>query len=145
MRGRSIIAVTLLLCLGSLSVADSVEYPRTLTNRPFEFGKSKVVVTVDGRQRDRYPAHTLTIYYDGSVVAKYPNVGFEQIHASQDHRYFVGLSNTGLPGTAFVVFDAQGNLLREEKHRFMPPLMYTVRSAGLIAEVWFDDKKPDVT
>ena len=35
-----------------------------------------------------------TIYLDGAVVAKYPNVGFEQIHASEDHQYFVGLSNT---------------------------------------------------
>ena len=146
MRGRAIIGVTLLLCLGGLSVADSISWEKTVTDRSFEFGKSKIVVTVDGRRADRYPTHTLTIYLDGAVVAKYPNVGFQQIHASKDHRHFVGLSNTNLTGgTAFVVFDAEGRLFREEKHRFMPPLMYTTRSAGLIAEVWFDEKKPDVT
>lgn len=146
MRGRAIIALTLILCLGSLSTADSINFAKALTERSFEFGKTKVIATVDGRREEGYPLHTLTIYLDGAVVAKYPNVGFEQIHASEDQQYFVGLSNTNLTGgTAFVVFDAEGKLYREEKHRFMPPLMYTLRSAGLIAEVWFDEEKPNVT
>ena len=128
---------------GQPSRADSWLFPATLTEKAFAFGKTKVVLEVDGREDQSFPPHAVSIYVDGALRAKYRGVGFEQVHPSADKKYFVGLSNGGIPGTAFVVFDAAGNLIREQKHDFMPDAVYTSRSVTVIRE-WFDDERPGV-
>lgn len=90
-----------------------------------------------------YPPHTLSIYAGDELLAKYKNVGFEKVYASKDNMFFVGVSNSGIPGTAFVIFDAQGNLLRELKHPFLPHAMYTSRSVTIM-RVWYDGEDPEV-
>ena len=140
---RALAGVVILLCARGTAYADSWEYLAKVTTRDFEFGKSKIVLETDARKNQQFPDHKLSIYLGGELVARYRNVAFDQVHASADNRYFVGLSNRGIPGTAFVVFDADGNLVREVKHRFMPDSIYTERSVTL-ARVWFDGKDPAV-
>jgi len=64
-------------------------------------------------------------------MAQYKNVGFEEVFASPDNEYFLGVSNSGIPGTAFVIFNKKGNLIREEKHGFMAMSIYTEMSITL--------------
>ncbi|HEV2296835.1 MAG TPA: hypothetical protein VGR35_23545 [Tepidisphaeraceae bacterium] len=109
----------------------------------FEFGESKLVLEIDGTKSQHYPPHTLSVYVGDELLAKYKNVGFDKVYASKDNKFFVGVSNGGIPGTAFVVFDAEGNLLREEKHRFLPRALYTSQSVTVI-RVWYDRENPNV-
>ena len=69
----------------------------------------------DARENTRWPLFELMIYKGDELQAKYRNIGFDKIFASEDNRYFLGVSNTGIPGTAFVIFDSDGKLLREVK------------------------------
>lgn len=127
----------------SFTFGDSWFFAPKKVTKNSKFGDSKIVLEIDGTKDQQFPPHTLSIYRHGELVAKYPNVGFDQIFASPDNRFFVGLSNSGIPGTAFVVFDANGNLLREEKHRFLPAAIYTRRSLT-IDRTWFDSDNPEV-
>jgi hypothetical protein len=123
--------------------ADSWSFPKKLIKKEFEFGDTKLVLEIDGTKNQGYPPHTLSIYSGDELVAKCQNIGFEKIYASDDNKFFVGVSNSGIPGTAFVIFDADGKLLREEKHRFLPRELYTARSITLV-RAWFDEENPDV-
>lgn len=120
---------------------DSWSYEPKLTETVHEFGESRFVLAVDARQKQGFPDHILSIYRDGKLMARYRNVGFDVIQPVERTEFFVGLSNRGIPGTAFVIFDAQGNLVREQKHRFMPEDVYTRQSVTLIRE-WYDRDNP---
>jgi hypothetical protein len=48
-----------------------------------------------------------------------------------------------IPGTAFVIFDASGNVIREMKHQFLPRRVHTKSSVTVVRE-WFDEANPDV-
>lgn len=132
-----------LVCSAAMLSADSWAFPKELAKKEFTFGESKFVLEVDGTRNQGFPPHTLSIYAGDRLLAKYQNVGFQKVYGSKDNKFFVGVSNSGIPGTAFVVFDAEGNLLREEKHRFLPHALYTAQSVTLM-RVWFDEKSPDV-
>jgi len=136
-------AFLVLSWLAATASADSWIFPKKLVTKNSEFGESKLVLEIDGTKDQAFPPHTLSVYGGGQLLAKYRNVGFHKVYASKDNKYFVGLSNSAIPGTAFVVFDAAGNLLREEKHDFLPHAMYTFRSITVL-RVWFHEKNPDV-
>jgi hypothetical protein len=135
-------AICVLACAAAV-LADSWMFPKKLIKNEHTFGDSKIVLEVDGTKDQGFPPHTLSIFTGDQLLAKYKNVGFEKVYSSMDNRFFVGVSNRGIPGTAFVVFDADGNLLREEKHRFLPYELYTSQSVTLVRE-WYDEKNPDV-
>ena len=139
-RFATLFAVVLLATAGWI-LADSWAYPPEVKIKSFEFGKSKLVLEIDGTRDQSFPPHTLLIFLDDQLMAKYRNVGFTDVYASDDKRYFVGLSNSGIPGTAFVIFDAEGNLIREEKHRFLPRGIHTEMSVTVL-RAWYDEKKP---
>lgn len=138
-----LLAVMTTAAIVAAVLADSWSFPPTMEKKVHEFGRSRIVLERDATQNQRYPAFSLTVYLDDEMVARYPNVGVEQIFASPDNRYFVGLSNHGLPGTAFVVFDRYGNLIREQKHQFNDFRIYTESSVTLTRK-WYDDTNPEV-
>jgi len=139
------IALFIVLAIGipALSYADSWSFEAKVTEKAYEFGDSKIVLKVDATQDQSWPAHTLSIYLGDELMARYKNVGFEQIFASPDNKYFLGVSNSGIPGTAFVIFDREGNLIREEKHNYMAMTIYTEISVTL-GRKWYDPKNPGV-
>jgi hypothetical protein len=127
----------------ALVFADSWGFEAKLDEKTHEYGQSRIVLATDTRENQQYPEYSLSIYLADELMARYRGVAFDQIFASDDHTYFVGLSNHGLTGTAFVIFDRKGNLIREMKHRFMDPKFYTSRSVTVIRE-WYNDKNPAV-
>ena len=139
------IALLCVLVIGipAVSYGDSWAFEAKVTEKEYEFGKTKIVLKVDAVKDQSYPEHTLFIYLDGELMAQYKNVGFEKIFASKDSKFFLGVSNSGIPGTAFVIFDKEGNLLREEKHNFMAMSIYTEISVTLHRK-WYDPEKPGV-
>ena len=75
-------------------------------------------------------------------MAKYKNIYCEEILSSPDRKYFLGVSNCGVPGTAFIIFDYKGNLIREEKHDFFN-LPYYCSESVIISRVWYNTKNPN--
>jgi hypothetical protein len=132
-----------LACTAVVALADLWSFPRELTKEEYIFGDSKFILEVDGTKDWMWPPHTLLIYRGEELLAKYRNIGFQKVYASKDNRFFVGVSNKGVPGTAFVIFDVEGNLLREQKHLFLPPGLYTEQSLAIIKH-WYDEKNPEV-
>jgi hypothetical protein len=59
---------------------------------------------------------TLKIFKQGKIVGKYFGMGFEEIYASQDNLFFLGISNSGLCEPAYIVFDCDGNILTYQRH-----------------------------
>lgn len=139
----TVISSVVLACIIGLVFADSWSFPPKVEQKVYEFGESRIVLEVDARHNHLYPDFILSIYLAGQLTAKYRNVGFDQLCPSPGNEYFVGLSNKGLPGTAFVVFDKHGSLIREQKHQFADSRIYTSVSVTLIRE-WYDNKNPGV-
>ena len=137
------VLAVLACCCAATARADSWVFPKELIRKEFKFGGSRLVLEVDGTKDRGSPPHTLSIHAGDQLLARYRNVAFDRVYASKDNKFFLGVSNGGIPGTAFVVLDAEGNLLREEKHRFLPHALYTSQSVTLV-RVWFDEKDPGV-
>lgn len=131
-----------LLALASIASADSWRFDPVETHRVETFGNTKIVLTTDARKNRQYPDFILSIYDKGELRAKYRGIAFEKIFASQDNSRFLGLSNSGLPGTAIVLFDKKGNLLLEVKHG-MAAFEYCDESVTL-ARKWFHEENPSV-
>ncbi len=106
-----------ILLATSVAGADSWTFPKESTDKVYEYGKTKVVLTTDALENQKYPDYTLRIFNGGQLMAQYRNVAFEHLAAVDDDHLFIGVSNDGLPGTAIVVFDQDGNLRLELKHR----------------------------
>lgn len=131
-----------LAALSSIAIADSWKFDPVKKDRVETFGETKIVLTTDARKNRQYPDFVLAIYGNNELFAKYRGVSADKIFASQDNSHFLGLSNSGLPGTAVVLFDKKGNLLLEVKHR-TATFDYCDESVTLI-RTWFDAENPDV-
>ncbi len=131
------------LVLGVTPVfADSWRYPEKITRDVQVFGAVQVIKIYDGKTKPGAPIWSIEIWREGVLQAKYRGVSYQALFASPDHKIFVGLSNQGLPGTAVIAFDDEGNLLLEAKHRHAS-FDYCAESISLRKE-WFDENKPVV-
>lgn len=134
----------LVLMLVTFSLfADSWVFPKEISKQVKEFGNTKIELTKDARKNQGWPMFELVIYDKDKMLSKYRNVAFEEIFASKDNQYFLGVSNSGIPGTAFVIFDNKGRLIREVKHDYSD-LNYSSESVTII-KAWYDKKNPNVT
>lgn len=136
--------IALLLFITAVAMADTWEYPPERTVTEFEFGNTKIHRIVDATKNQRYPDFTIDVYYARELVARYRGLSFDRLEPMADNRLFIGLSNSGLPGTAIVVFDASGNLRLLRDHDLdESQFRYCDKSVVLIRE-WFDETNPVV-
>jgi hypothetical protein len=77
----------------------------------------------------------------GKPVGEHEDIGFEQIFASPDNAYFLGVSNRGLVQPAYVIFDRNGRILKAQPHD-PRKVHYFAMSVTLIRK-WYDSEKPD--
>jgi hypothetical protein len=66
---------------------------------------------------------------------------FEQFFASPNKRLFVGLSNSGWPGSAILVFDADGHIYTYARHS--GAFEYCQQTSTLL-KYWYYHKKPAI-
>ena len=136
------IAMTFALMLPITSMADTWSFEAKEARTVETFGSTKIVKIVDGRTDQRSPDFVVEVWNGDELKARYRGVSYDKLFASPDKSVFVGLSNTGLPGTAVVIFDKNGNLRLEAKHG-MAIFDYCSVSATLLRQ-WFDDENPQV-
>lgn len=141
-RMRVAILATAALVPGPALLADTWSFEPTVVADEYVFGDVKIVRARDATEDQQYPEWAIAIYVADELRAFYSGLGFEHIAASPDNRIFVGISNSGLPGTAVVVFDRRGNLLLERRHD-RDAFDYCERSEILVRK-WYDEAEPDV-
>ncbi|MBN2477395.1 MAG: hypothetical protein JXB62_22510 [Pirellulales bacterium] len=134
-------AVCFLLACTS-SHADSWSLPREVKDIEFAFGDVRIVLHYDTTHNQTFPAYTLNVYLAGKLVGEHAGVGFEQVFASADHAYFLGVSNSGLTPDAFVLFDRNGQLLKRQPHDARQVHYFTLSMT--LRREWFDSKNPGV-
>lgn len=122
--------------------ADRWIFPPEIHKQEYTFGEVRIELIRDPSESRGWPLYELYIFNKGELQAKYRNIAFENIYASEDNRFFAGLSNHGVPGTAFVVFDYKGRLLREVKHHYSS-LEYILQSAT-IRRYWYNPEETKV-
>jgi hypothetical protein len=126
-----------------VSVADTWRFPAILEETAYDFGQNKVIKIVDARQNTSYPDFLVKVVGPaGELLALYRDVSFEAFAVSEDGQVFVGISNRGLPQTAFFALGGKGALLFESKHH-LSRLHYCDESVTLVRR-WYDQDNPDV-
>lgn len=122
--------------------ADSWIYKKEKKVEKHKFGDIEIVLTTDSTKNQSWPDHIIDIYKNDKLVSKFKNISFGEIFNSKNNKYFLGVSNWGIPGTAYVIFDNQGNLIKEVKHKFSR-LKYTNKSITMI-RTWYNKNNPNV-
>lgn len=138
---KSLIIICVLFGIGYFLFSD--EWLFHPGKSEYIFDNIKIIQTVEVKSQTPYPNFILDFYVDNKLQAKYRNINVQSIFRSPDKNYFVGLSNSGVPGTAYVVFDKRGNLLREVKHDYLDFVEYCNYSIT-INRKWINVKKPEL-
>jgi uncharacterized membrane protein len=118
-------SIILLLLLLTSAYADSFFLVPKKEDVQFRFGDTRILLRYDNTALFR-PAWldglpipeslTLKIFKQGKLVGKYFGMGFDEIYASQDNLFFLGISNSGLCQPAYIVLDCDGNILTYQRH-----------------------------
>jgi hypothetical protein len=144
MRFRFIQVCVLVLIATSVS-ADSWRWRESTTIYKFKDGL-RFEYRVRPFDRGYQARVDVTIKNGAVLLGHYTGIGFEDLIASPDERIFVGLSNSGLPGTAVVVFDPRGDMLLHADHgtaRFdycdESITIMRVWHGSAKSDVWFDE------
>lgn len=139
---KNIIVFFSLLLFAEFSSADSWGFPKEILRDEFLFGEVKLARVRDSTQNQAFPHYEIQIYRGASLEATIKGVSFEFVFADPKNHFFVGLSNSGLPGTALVFFNASGKILRLIEHRNFRP-KYCRKSVTLLRE-WVHPEDPDL-
>lgn len=131
-----------IILTSTLASADSWRYPATISSKTDTYGDVSIRRIIDARKDQQYPDFVVEVSRGKNLLARFPGVYFEQIFPAPDGSFFVALSNNGLPGTAVLIFDREGNLRLEAKHdvAFFDYCGYSVTRQRL----WFDADTPAV-
>jgi len=138
----TVFPVVLFAVLDTQLRADTWQFPKELTTDEYAFGDVKIIRSRDARRDDQYPDWAIHIYRAGELRALYRGVSFEVLAASDDNRVFVGISNRGLPDTAIILFDSDGNLRAIRRHT--PAKFDYCQESITIVREWYDAAQPDI-
>ncbi len=123
-----------------ITLGDSWFFDGTRSEKEYIFGQTRMLRIIDSTKESQYPDYVIVVFNGNKLVARYPGVSFQNIYASNDNEIFIGLSNSGLPGTAIIIFDKDGKLKLELKHHF-GKFRYCQKSVTVFRE-WYS---PDQT
>ena len=139
------IILLLILCIPALLLADSWKYDAKVSKTEYKFGNVTIWRVIDATNNQRYPKFSIAIYNNEELKGLYAGVSFEDISASDDNRNFIGISNDGLPGTAIIIFNKEGELILHVPHNFRAlPLDYCRETITRIRQ-WYDQDNPNIT
>ena len=130
------------LVTGSIACADSWCLKPEVKDTDYVFGDTHLVLHYDSTANSKYPSYSLKIKNKEKLVAQHDGIGFQRVFASDDNKYFVGVSNSGLMKHAYVVFDRDGKILKAQPHD-LREVKYHEMSVTLTRR-WCDLKNPDV-
>jgi hypothetical protein len=135
--------VALGLILSTAAYADMPSTKRTKQHKSFAFGDIRIEQSFDSTKDPMSPDFTLQVYDKEKLLLQLGDAAFDTFHASPDGGAFVGLSNSGWPGTAVIIFDRRGRILLLAEHR-SARFNYCMETSTFLKQ-WYDAKDPKVT
>lgn len=139
---KAFLFILFFLLFHDISHADSWTFAKERQVKEYRFADARIVRIIDATENQQYPDFIVEIYHQEKLMAKYRGISFETLAVDKTNNTFVGLSNSGLPGTAVVVFLADGTLTQLLFHgQFVPE--YCQQSMTL-SKLWFDQNNPDI-
>jgi len=139
------IILLLIYFIPALLIADSWSFKAEISESEYKFGNVTIKRVVDATNNQSYPRFSIAIYNNRELKALYAGVSFDVIGASDDNKNFIGISNDGLPGTALIIFNNEGELILHVPHNFSAlPLDYCRETVTRIRQ-WYDEVNPNIT
>ncbi|CAH0234666.1 hypothetical protein SRABI118_02560 [Massilia sp. Bi118] len=137
-------AVILLgLVVSTTANADMPSTKRTKQQKTFAFGDIRIEQSFDSTKDPMSPDFTVQVYDKGRLLLQLNDAAFDTFHAAPNGEAFVGLSNSGWPGTAVIIFDRRGRILLLAEHRFAR-FDYCMETSTFLKQ-WYDPEDPHVT
>ncbi len=93
------------LLIPLIASADSWALKPEVKDTAYVFGDSRIVLHYDSTDNSSFPQYVLRVHLKNKLVGEHEGIGFEQVFASADNTFFLGVSNSGLIKQAFVIFD----------------------------------------
>jgi hypothetical protein len=141
--GRSTcLTVLALLLLAGPALCDTLSTRRAKDEKVFRFGSTVIRQTYDSRRDPGSPEITLQLYVGDQLKVQLNHAAFSQYFSSPDNELIVGLSNSGWPGSAAIVFDKDGRILLWSDH-LSARFDYCFETSTFGRE-WYDAKDPQV-
>jgi len=137
-----ILSIFIFLIASSAVQADSWAFKKEVKKFDRNFGDTTIVWKRDTTQNARFPKFSFQVFLKDKLQATHTDLGFSKLFSSPDHRFFLGVSNSGLTPNAFVIFDNEGKLLEMKKHRWSDDVHYCFETSTTVRE-WFDKENPD--
>lgn len=137
--GRALMAFAILL-FAETATADMPSMVKRVQKKDYVFGSIKITQSFDSRKDPMDPDFKLQLWDKGRLLLSLNDVAFDNIYPSPDHELFVGLSNSGWPGSAVIVFNRRGRVWFVAHHG-TSEFDYCAASPTMLKE-WYDDKDP---
>jgi len=115
--------------------SDSWSYPKEKSESEQKFGDITIVKICDATKSQNWPYFEIQVLNKDKLVTTIKNEYFDDIYSSTDNKYFIGVSNSGIPKTAYIIFDNEGNVIKKVQHD-KDVLKYTKYSITLVRE-WY--------
>ena len=110
-------------------------------NYEYTFGETKFVL--NEYCRGSWPIYTFLVYKNDQLLKVYENIAFHKLFASSNNTYFLGVTNSGYPHFAYVIFNIEGDIIRATRHR-NEDINYCVMLSGGYLKEWYNEESPDV-
>jgi hypothetical protein len=122
--------------------ADMPPTRRAKTEQTFRFGAVKIVQSFDSIRDPTSPEFKVRVFKNDKLLLQLNGASYDSFFAAPNQLLFVGLSNSGWPGTAAIVFDDRGRILLLADHS-SAQFDYCHETSTLLKE-WYDDSRPEV-
>ncbi|MYM21075.1 hypothetical protein GTP46_00225 [Duganella sp. FT135W] len=143
---RNLIVFGLVIIIGLVSsveaYADMPPMERKKTEQTFRFGAIKIVQSFNSIRDPKSPEFKVRVFKGDKLLLQLSDAFCGNFFAAPNQLLFVGLSNTGWPGTAVIVFDDSGRILLLADHN-AAQFDYCEETPTLLKQ-WYDDKNPEV-
>jgi hypothetical protein len=143
---KNAMARTVFAMLGMVSAsplhADMPTMERTKRENTQTFGDIKIRQSFSSMKDPMAPDFIVQVYKKGQLLLQLGDASFDTFVASPNKEIFVGLSNSGWPGTAAIIFDRRGRILLLATHEHS--IFDYCRQTSTFMKEWFDPNDPHV-
>jgi hypothetical protein len=122
--------------------ADMPSMKRWKQEKTFSFGDIQIKQSFNSMKDPMSPEFKVRVYEKGRLLLQLNDAAYDAFFPSPDGGAFVGLSNSGWPGSAVIIFDRHGRILLLAEHG-LARFNYCGETATFVKE-WYDSKDPQV-
>lgn len=124
------------------ALADMPSNERIRQEKNYAFGDTRIRQIFDSRKDPMGPDFIVEVRNKGRLVMRLSEVAYHQFFAAPDNELFVGLSNSGWPNSAVIIFNSRGEILLQARHG-TSAFDYCATTSTFL-QLWYDGRDPQV-